>query len=237
MLFKRNKGPHAELEKAIGYSFRKKSHLDHALLHRSLRFENSSVHQDNQRLEFLGDAVLGLLTAAYVYSRFSDSDEGGLTSFRSQVASGRALAHCARELKLGDYLRMGKGEERSGGRHRPNLLADALEAVIGAAYLDGGLKACEKIFENVFAPRIAALSGDVWDTNPKGKLQELAQRRWKTSPHYRTVQQNGPAHATVFTAEVVVNGLPRGVGQGSSKQDAERQAAQRALAEMANAAE
>jgi ribonuclease III len=230
MLFiKRNKGPYAPLEKTIGYVFRNKRLLEHALTHRSFRFENAGVQEDNQRLEFLGDAVLGLLTAAHVYAHFREHDEGCLTSFRSQVTSGKALAQCARELRIGEFLRIGKGEERTGGRHRATVQADALEAVIGAAYIDGGVRAVEKVFNKVFAPQIAALSGDVWDTNPKGRLQEQSQRLWKTSPQYRTVRQEGPAHAAVFTAEVLVGGHVRGTGQGSSKQEAEKQAAQMAL--------
>ena len=132
-------------------------------------------------------------------------------------------------MKLGDVLRIGKGEEKSGGRHRGTILADTLEALVGAAYLDGGMRACEKIFQKVFVPRITCLSGDVWDMNPKGQLQEYAQRHWKMSPRYRTVRQDGPAHAVVFTAEVLGNGEVLGVGQGSSKQEAEKQAAQNAL--------
>ena len=233
MIFKRKPGPHADVETAIGYKFRKRALLEQAMTHRSYRFEHPGVPHDNQRLEFLGDAVLGLLTAAYVYEQFQDSDEGGLTSFRSQVTSGKALALCARELQLGDSIRIGKGEEKAGGRHRPSILTDTLEAVVGAAYLDGGMRACEKVFAKCFAPRIAALSGDVWDTNPKGRLQDLAQRRWKSEPRYRTVQQEGPAHATMFTAEVVVNGASLGSGRGFSKQEAEKQAAQSALHQMA----
>lgn len=229
MLFGRGKGPHAELEKAIGYRFRKQGYLNEALMHRSFRFENSQVGCDNQRLEFLGDAVLGMLAAACIYKRFDGCDEGTLTALRSQVTSGTALAECARALRLGEFLQMGKGEERSGGRTRANILGDALEAVIGAAYMDGGMKACEKIFDKVMIPRIAELNGDVWDTNPKGHLQELAQRRWRISPHYRTVCQEGPAHAAVFTAEVSVRGNVLGQGRGPSKQEAEKQAALIAL--------
>ncbi len=241
MIFKRKVGPHADVEAAIGYKFRGRALLEQAMTHRSYRFEKPGVVHDNQRLEFLGDAVLGLLTAAYVYAEFPDRDEGGLTAFRSQVTSGKALALCARELKLGESVCIGKGEEKAGGRHRASILTDTLEAVLGAAYLDGGMRACEKVFAKCFAPRIAALSGDVWDTNPKGQLQDLAQRQWKSEPRYRTVQQEGPAHATMFTAEVIVNGASLGSGRGFSKQEAEKQAAQAALrglaAEKAAAAE
>lgn len=237
MIFRRKPGPHVNVEESIGYKFRRRALLEQALTHRSYRFEHPGVTLDNQRLEFLGDAVLGLLTAAYVYAQFEDRDEGGLTAFRSQVTSGKALALCARELRLGESIRIGKGEERAGGRHRASILTDTIEAVLGAVFLDGGMRACEKVFEKCFAPRIAALSGDVWDTNPKGRLQDMAQRKWKSEPRYRTVQQEGPAHATLFTAEVVVNGASLGSGRGFSKQEAEKQAAQNALQNLASAPE
>ena len=237
MIFNRKPGPHANVEAAIGYRFRKRALLEQALTHRSYRFEHPGITHDNQRLEFLGDAVLGLLTAAFVYAEFQDRDEGGLTAFRSQVTSGKALAQCARELRLGETIRIGKGEEKAGGRHRASILTDTLEAVLGAVFIDGGMRACEKVFAKCFAPRIAALSGDVWDTNPKGQLQDMAQRLWKSEPRYRTVQQEGPAHATLFTAEVVVNGTILASGRGFSKQEAEKQAAQNALRSLAVAPE
>jgi ribonuclease-3 len=232
MLFGGRTNPHRELEKALGYTFRRKALLEAALTHRSYRFERPDVTNDNQRLEFLGDAVLCLLTAAYAYERFPDKDEGGLTNLRSQITSGKALAHCARAIHLGAHIRIGKGEEHSGGRHRHSNLADTLEAVIGAVYLDGGAKGCQKVFNKLFVPRIEALSGDVWASNPKGKLQEYAQRRWKASPRYRTVHQDGPAHAMVFTAEAIVGGRPVGTGRGTNKQEAEMQAAHTALTQL-----
>jgi ribonuclease-3 len=223
------KSPYAELERRMGYHFRRLDWLEQALTHRSFRFERPGVTADNQRLEFLGDAVLGLLTAAHLFHEFADQDEGGLTELRSRVTSGKALTRCARELKLGLHLRIGKGEEKSGGRHRASNLADALEAIMGAAYLDGGWVACEKIFAAVFAPLIAALGQDVWAENPKGQLQEYCQRRWRAGPQYRTVRREGPAHAAVFTAEVTQGGNVYGVGRGSNKQEAETQAAVDAL--------
>jgi ribonuclease III len=224
-LFSGGKNPHRELEKRIGYRFSRRGLLEAALTHRSFRFENSGVKVDNQRLEFLGDAVLGLLTAAHFYTRFEHKDEGGLTTLRSQLTSGRALAHIARGINLGEYLKVGKGEERSGGRHRLSSLADALEAVVGAAYLDGGMKACQKLFGTLFLPSIETIDQDMWASNPKGKLQEYCQRRWKSGPHYRTVRREGPAHAAVFTAEVTVNGGQQGSGKGPNKQEAETHAA------------
>ena len=133
------KHPYRKLERSIGYSFRKRKLLETALIHRSFRFETEGIDSDNQRLEFLGDAVLGFVAGAFVYKRFASKQEGFLTSLRSQIISGKALAEIATKLKLGEYLQVGKGEAKSGGRCRASTLADALEAVIGAAYLDGGI--------------------------------------------------------------------------------------------------
>jgi len=228
MMF-RGKHPYRALEKAIGYRFRRRSLLRAALTHRSYRFESAGVASDNQRLEFLGDAVLGLLTAEYFFAVFQEEDEGVLTTLRSRVASGKALAELARRIELGAFLRVGKGEEASGGRERRSNLADALESVLGAVYLDGGMKGAEKVFTRLFVPLIESLGDDMWEGNPKGKLQELTQTRWKTSPVYRLAGKKGPAHATVFSVEVDVSGRVLGRGTGRSKQQAERQAAQEAL--------
>jgi len=228
----RKKNPYLELEKKIGYAFRRRELLEVALTHRSFRFENAGVSEDNQRLEFLGDAVLGFLTAAFLYDKHDTSDEGVLTSLRSQTASGKALARFAREAGLGEAVRLGMGEERSGGRKRASLLADTLEAIIGAAYLDGGMKGCGKIFRKLLVPRLEELSGDVWEHNPKGKLQEYSQKRWKKSPVYKVVDRAGPAHATLFTVSVrLENGL-HAEGHGQSKQEAETRAAQGLLRKL-----
>lgn len=221
----RLKNPYKSLEKDLDYRFRNKSLLEEALLHRSFRFENKGVTSDNQRLEFLGDAVLGFVAAAYVYEKFRDKQEGMLTSFRSQITSGRALARVARSIDLGEHIRMGKGEEQSGGRKRSSNLTDAMEAVIGAAHLDGGAKAVRKIFKKLFAPQLDGLSSDVWAGNPKGELQEYSQRRWKSSPRYRTIGKEGPPHAVVFTVEVVLHNSTMGKGKGRNKQQAETAAA------------
>jgi len=223
------RNPYSDLEKQVGYRFRRKKLLETALTHRSFRFENDEIGVDNQRLEFLGDAVLGFAVAAYVYKKFDDVSEGVLTAFRSQTTSGQALAEMAREIHLGDHVRMGKGERRSGGKKRPSTLADTLESVVGAAYLDGGLKGVQKIMKKLFIPRLDNLSGDVWEGNPKGQLQEQSQRRWKTSPKYRLLKKSGPPHAAVFSVEVTMGRHLRGTGQGRSKQVAETQAAMNAL--------
>jgi ribonuclease-3 len=237
MIGRRN--PYRALEKALGHRFRRRDLLRAALTHRSYRFESAegeratAVEPDNQRLEFLGDAVLGLLTAEHVFDAYADAREGTLTTARSRVTSGKALAALAASLELGAHLHVGRGEESSGGRGRESNLADALEAVLGAVYCDGGIRAARKVFSRLFVPLVEGLADDPWEGNPKGRLQELAQARWKTSPVYRLVRREGPAHNAVFSVEVVVKGRARGVGKGRNKQQAERQAARRALERLA----
>jgi len=214
-----------ELEKKLGYRFRRYGWLLKALTHRSYRFEVPDVEQDNQRLEFLGDAILGFLVAEYVFEQYADRDEGFLTSLRSQAASGKALARIASGIGLGRHVLMGRGEEGSGGRKRRSTLADTLEAIIGAAYRDGGMKAAQKIFRRLLVPFLEELSGDVFAQNPKGRLQEYAQRRWKTGPRYRLLRREGPAHASVFTVEVALPDGRSALGRGANKQQAQSQAA------------
>ncbi len=229
MLLRRRKNPYRELEKTIGYKFRRLSLLETALTHRSYRFERPEIEHDNQRLEYLGDAALALAAAAYFYRKMANVDEGALTSFRSQLTSGKALSKIARDIDVGRFVLVGRGEEKSGGRKRLSLLEDALEAVVGAAFLDGGLKAVEKIFGRVFVPIVENMSMDVWADNPKGKLQEVAQRKWRKGPQYRVVAKTGPPHAAVFTVEAMVDGKMLGRGKGPNKQEAETRAAHNAL--------
>lgn len=202
------------------------------MTHRSYRFEHSDVAVDNQRMEFLGDAVLGFVVAAYLYERYEDQAEGELTSFRSQVTSGKALAKLAATIDLGSFIMMGKGELASGGSTRASNLTDALEAVIGAAYLDGGLKAAQKIVKKLFVSQMEDMPTDVWSVNPKGRLQEYCQRKWKCGPQYRVMSKEGPPHAAVFTVEVVLDDKVHGVSRGHTKQDAEAGAASDALTRL-----
>ena len=229
----RKTNPYRVLEKSIGYRFKDKSLLETALLHRSYRFERKNRSSDNQRLEFLGDAVLGMATAAYLFKAHTEKLEGEMNSLRSRVTSGRALAKIARDIDLGDFLKMGKGEDQSGGRKRASNLADALEAVIGAAWIDGGNRATDKIFKTLFQPRIEALSGDAWEGNPKGELQELTQAKWKASPQYSVVGTDGPPHAAIFTVEVRLPNGHTASGKARSKQEAQAAAARAALSELA----
>lgn len=206
------RSPYRPLEKKLGYRFSRRRHLETALTHRSFRFESPDVASDNQRLEFLGDAALGLLAGAYLYEKFPDFQEGDLTRVRSQLTNTRTLARIAASIDLGQFLRLGRGEQQSGGQHRSSNLSDCLESVIGAAFIDGGLKAVKKIFHHLFAPEVEAAARDIWGENPKGALQEVSQRRWKASPRYRTVREEGPAHEKTFTVEALINGQVVGTG-------------------------
>jgi len=225
--------PYRKLEKSLGYSFRKKSLLAMALLHRSLRFERSGYLEDNQRLEFLGDAALTLVTGDYLYKSFPKLREGELTMLRSRLASGKSLAQIGQSIQLGKWLQLGKGEQKSGGHKRPSNIADALEAVIGAAYLDRGLSAVVRIFKKLFLSLMEGIqSTDELEDNPKGRLQELVQRQWKINPHYHVIRQSGPAHARIFYVNVEIKGIVVGTGQGSSKRAAEQDAARQAITKL-----
>lgn len=222
--------PHRPLEKAIGYRFRKRSRLHQALTHSSYTHENEDAGEDNQRLEFLGDAVLGAAAATHLYATRPDLDEGAMTKLRSRLTNTRTLAVVATGLGLGRFIRLGRGETASGGQLRDSILADSLEAVLGAIYLDGGMRAITRVFETLFVPMLADSTHAEAHDNPKGRLQEFTQTKLLTNPRYRLVSQTGPAHATIFVAEVCAGDLCLGRGEGRSKQAAEIAAAGDALA-------
>ena len=229
------------LEAALDYRFKDKTLLENALVHPSYRFEHDIVESDNQRLEFLGDSVLGLLAADHLFRSFDGIDEGSLTVLRAQVASGSALAAIAADIGLHRYLRVGKGEERSGGRRRPKNLEDALEAIFGAAWVDGGFRAATRIFDHLVRPRLndARLrAGDgegIWSGNPKGHLQSVAQSRFHAAVLYTLVSTCGSAHAPVFTVEARIDmeDGPSATGEGTSKRRAEAKAASKLLVVLA----
>lgn len=223
------KNPWKELEDAIGYRFSRRSWLEAALTHPSFRHENDAVTTDNQRLEFLGDAVLGLAVAAHLYRTCPDLNEGEMTKMRSRLTSTRALAVIASGIGLGKHLRLGRGEVVSGGHLRDSILADALEAVIGAAHLDGGARAIQRIFRVLFIPALHDDVAATWHDNPKGHLQEWTQQQAQGNPQYGVVSQSGPSHAVVFVVEVRIGSIVAGRGEGTSKQAAEVAAAAAAL--------
>jgi ribonuclease-3 len=217
------------LEERIGYKFRNSLWLAEALTHPSLAYETQRPHFDNQRLEFLGDAVVQIVITEELFRRFPLFGEGRLTKLRSRLVSRAALQGYAVSVGLGHYLLMGKGEEASGGRERPSTLSDAFEALVGAIYLDGGMGPAR---EFVLA-RASSLLQDVEQApaewNPKGQLQEILQARAAVSPRYRIVSQEGPDHAKTFVATVEWEGLTLGRGNGASKKEAQTNAAADAL--------
>jgi ribonuclease-3 len=216
-------------EKQIKYRFRKKILLEAALTHPSFRYENPGVESDNQRLEFLGDAVLGLLAADLLTGKNPQANEGELTRLKSSITSGSALTGAARALGLSSHLRLGKGEAASGGANRDSNLEDALEALLGAVWLDGGLKAARKFFErNIFH---ALEKAEPVIENPKGMLQEYAQKKGYPAPVYQVLESSGPDHARHYRVEVSVSTYAYR-GEGSSRREAEKNAAQQAVRSM-----
>jgi ribonuclease III len=213
------------LEERIGYKFRNSLLLAEALTHPSLRHETHRAHFDNQRLEFLGDAVLQLVVTEHLYRYFTAEAEGKLTKLRARLVSREALAIHAAEINLGNYLMMGRGEEASGGRARNSTLADAFEALVGAIYLDGDLGAARKFILEQAASDLAQLVEEPVDINPKGQLQELLQAISPRSPVYEVMSQTGPEHAKTFVVRAIWEGVELGQGTGRSKKQAETAAA------------
>ena len=230
------RSPYRDLERRIGYRFRRPALLEDALTHPSYRAEHPECAGDNQRLEFLGDAALTLVIGHHLFDENPDLSEGPLTQLRSSVTSSRALVAIAREIAVGPHLRLGRGEAMSGGADRDSNLEDVVEAVVGAAFLDGGLKAVGRIVQTLFIPRIAKPSGSRRaEYNPKGELQEICQARWKRSPRYRVASTEGPGHAKRFAIEAVMDERVLGRGRGASKKAAEAAAAEAAVAALRRA--
>ncbi len=221
---------HSPLEHTLGYPFRQPILLEEALTHASLAYETQRPMPSNQRLEFLGDAVLQLVLSEALYLTRPKADEGVLTTTRASLVSTKALSALARHHELGQYLIMGRGEDANGGRDRDNILADTLEAIIGAAFLDGGMTAATTIVKNLFGPRLYSTDNPSRDLNPKGLLQELIQSHTTDLPHYAITAETGPAHSRTFHASVTWHGDVIGAGTGRSKKDAEMNAARAAVA-------
>src|SRR5437762_4217874 len=217
------------LEERIGYKFRNPLLLAEALTHPSLGHETQQRHFDNQRLEFLGDAILQLVITEYLFGHFDDQPEGQLTKLRSRLVSRDALKAHAAALDLGQFLLMGRGEEASGGRARTSTLADAFEALIGAIYLDGGLEKTRKFVLAQAQESLAQLAEEPVDINPKGHLQELLQSISPQSPVYEVISQSGPEHEKMFISQVTCEGIVLGQGSGRSKKQAETAAALEAM--------
>ena len=220
-----------DLEEAIGYRFRNLSLLQNALSHSS--YANERYHDSlmsNERLEFLGDSVLGMLVADHLYRNFPDRPEGELTRMRADMVCERTLAKVANELKLGGHLLLGKGEEQGGGRSRNSILADAVESVIAACYLDGGMEAAVQFVQKFILVNVPVTR--MHNVDYKTALQELVQQKKNQVLAYRLVGESGPDHDKQFVVELTLNGQLVGTGTGSSKKRAEQMAACEAISKL-----
>ena len=217
------------LESRIHYKFRNSLLLAEALTHPSLAYESQKQNFDNQRMEFLGDAVLQLVVTDELYKRFPDFPEGQLTKLRSRVVSRRALARFALAIHLGYYVMLGKGEEATGGRRRLSTLADAFEALLGAVYLDSGLHPARDLILRLFETEIGEMSTSPEERNPKGELQEVLQSIHAQAPTYRVISETGPDHRRVYQSEVSWREIVLATGKGKSKKESEARAAAEAL--------
>ncbi len=224
-----------ELQDRIGYRFKDRGLLEHALTHRSRAAEDvSGGVSDNESLEFLGDAVLGLVTADILFRQFPQYNEGQKSKIKAAVVSSQSLARRAEHIRLGDHLLLGRGEEKTGGRFKHALLADAYEALIAAVYLDGGLPAAAAFLERELSDAIKEGAGQsVVGADYKSALQERLQALGRPLPEYRVAGQSGPDHRKVFTIEVVVAGEVLGRASGRAKKEAEQEAARGALEQIA----
>jgi ribonuclease-3 len=222
------------LQHAIGYRFRDRGLVEHAMTHTSRANEDMSGGvRDNESLEFLGDAVLGFVIADVLFNEFPESDEGQKSKLKAMLVSTTTLARQAERLSLGDHLLLGRGEEKSGGRQKQALLADGYEALIAAIYLDGGVEHARAFIVREFAPLIADARRDgLAAQDYKSALQELLQGRNRALPDYRVIGTLGPDHQKLFQVQVVVDGEPLAEATGSSKKEAEQEAARAALEKL-----
>jgi ribonuclease-3 len=218
------------LELALGYSFGNRGLLAQAVTHRSQANEAGPALEHNERLEFLGDAVVNLCAGHLLMDRQPGAREGELSKLRSMVVSEASLARLAEGLELGRHLRLGRGEEQTGGRRKASILSDALEALVGAVFLDGGFPAADSVVRRLLAPLMTDAEEGELDRDHKTRLQELAQGQWRIAPRYEVVDERGPDHAKVFTVAVMLGDRTVARAEGHSKKAAEQRAARRALA-------
>jgi ribonuclease-3 len=223
----------ANLQQILGISFNDLSLLEQAMIHSSYVNEKPAFAvTSNERLEFLGDAILGFIVAEQLYHDFPHLDEGDMTKLRSAVVRRDYLAGIATDISLGDYLYLGKGEEASGGRHKPTNLAAALEAVIAAVYLDQGLAITRDVILKLFGVELEKLTSESIGVDYKSQLQNFTQARWQLTPAYQVIEATGPDHDKSFTVEVRVGDTVLGRGSGKSKRKAETEAARSALQQI-----
>lgn len=228
-----------ELEIALGHRFEKSELLQRALTHSSLLPElpgRSTGTADNENLEFLGDAVLGLIVSEYLVERFPEWSEGQLSRSRAQLVREDCLQAAARRLRIGDYIRLGRGEEKTNGREKPALLADAFEAVVGALFLDAGLDATRKFLRGILLdPAFEQGAERLGQPDHKSGLQEYLQAHGRAPASYRVAEERGPDHRKIFVIEVLIDGEAFGTAEGMSKKEAEQSAARQALERLSGA--
>ena len=219
-----------ELSKKLGYTFRQPELLTEAFRHSSYINElGNSDLRDNERLEFLGDAVLDLAISHILMELFQGSKEGDLSKYRATVVDEKGLCRVAQELGLGDYLRLGRGEEVTGGRAKPSILANSMEALLGALYLDAGFNKTKEIIQRLFLPLVGRIDSGRVPNDYKSQLQEYTQEAHKTRPEYVLMEESGPAHDKTFKVALHLNGEIVAKGEGKSKKEAEQKAAKEAF--------
>ncbi len=223
------KAPLSELEKRLGYFFGRPRLLFQALCHRSYTHEKKHLKlKENERLEFLGDAVLELAVTSLIHTRYPQADEGRLTQLRASLVNEPSLARLGRGLELGRFIRLGKGELSSGGADKPSILSDCLEAVLGAVYLDAGYETAAGLIRDLWQELLAEEPGRMELKDHKTRLQELMQEKAKVTPHYKHLRSEGPDHRRTFYVEVRAGGEALAPGRGGSKKEAEQDAASKA---------
>jgi ribonuclease III len=221
------------LEARLGVKFKNPALLREALVHSSYVNENPhKADESNERLEFLGDAVLGLVVADELFNAYPELDEGKLTELRTHLVRRDTIAKAGRHLGLGDSLLLGRGEEAGGGRRRPTNLAHVYEAIVGAVFLDRGLASARRFVRRSLEAEFELAADRAFPSDPKSRLQEISQSRYQSTPLYSLLKAEGPDHARKFTIEVVVDGRALGSGSGNNKQEAEKEAAAEALARL-----
>jgi ribonuclease-3 len=225
--------PAAELQQRIGHRFSDLTLLERALTHKSYANENR-LSEHNERMEFLGDSVLNLVVSELLMNALPDSTEGDLSRLRAAVVSEPSLASVAREIGLGGYLLLGRGEEQTGGRDKDSLLADSLEALVASLYIDGGIGPASSFITRFFEETIRKVRTSGGAGDYKTAFQELSQERLKTLPEYRVLSEAGPDHRKEFTVELFVKGAVYGRGTGKSKKEAEQKAAKEALEKLSS---
>ncbi len=218
-----------DLETVLKIKIHNNDLFTQALTHRSYLNEDKNFKQSNERLEFLGDSVLSLLTSNEIFKRFPDLPEGKLTYLRSTLVRTETLAKVSQELKLGDYLFLSRGEEKEGGRNNPSLLANTFEAILGAIYLDQGIEKAGNFLEQHLFPHIANLTNGTERYDYKSLLQEVIQEKNRVTPIYKVIKEEGPDHSKIFTVDVLAGNKMLARGQGKSKQEAEQASAKLAL--------